>query len=305
MSHRLKLFRVFTASIVVLGALLLIDGSLVSQANAQVVFTEVDYHNDRIEIVNMGTSAEDISNWQLCSRFSYAEISTVTIDEGSTNLEPGGVIVLSGFALNDVSADLGLYHEINNFGDFANASFMEDFVQWGDSGIGRESVAATKGIWNAGDSVPVVANGHSIEFDGVGTSVGGWSDQATPNFGTFGEEAFVPSVVINEVDYRVTDRIELKNISANPVDISNWVLCSRFDYSNTIATLQCHTPRICARVGNHAFLLTKIGRTPAFTDFAVIKAATKSSEGQCFPGEIVRKECVDLISVISHFRKSG
>ena len=52
----------------------------------------------------------------------------------------------------------------------------------------QETVAVSKGIWTAGDFVPTVANGNSIEFDGVGVSAGAWFDQATPNFGAFGED---------------------------------------------------------------------------------------------------------------------
>lgn len=63
-------------------------------------------------------------------------------DGGSLNLGTGDYVVLSGFGLNDTSADLGLY----NTNSFANAAAMEDFVQYGGSGIGRESVAASKGI---------------------------------------------------------------------------------------------------------------------------------------------------------------
>ena len=228
MYSQFKSLNVFLVLIATLGTLFIIDASVVSQADAQVVLAEVDYHNDQIEIVNMGASGEDISGWWLCSRFFYRNIldPSITIVEGSTNLEAGGVIVLTGYPLNNDSADLGLY----NSSSFGSSAAMQSFVQWGGSGIGREGVAVQKGIWNAGEFVPAVPNGHSIEYDGVGASAAAWLDQANPNFGAFGEAAPSLSTVINEVDYRVNDRVEIKNFSANPIDISSWWFCSLFDY---------------------------------------------------------------------------
>ena len=177
MYNRLKSFRVFIAFIAVFGTAL----TVVSQADAQVVLTEVDYHNDLIEMVNMGASPVDIGGWQLCSRFSYREISTLTVVEGSTNLEPDGILVLSGFPLNDARADLGLYTSRS----FGSATAMQSFVEWGGSPNGRETVAVRKGIWDAGDFVPPVPNGHSIAYDGVRNSAAAWLVQETPNFGAF------------------------------------------------------------------------------------------------------------------------
>lgn len=73
--------------------LVIVTASVISQVDAQVILTEVDYHNSQIEIVNLGDSAADISSWQLCSPFSYRATSALTVVEGSTNLEAGGLIV--------------------------------------------------------------------------------------------------------------------------------------------------------------------------------------------------------------------
>ncbi|MFQ5823966.1 MAG: hypothetical protein ACE5JB_07920, partial [bacterium] len=110
---------------------------------AQVKINEVFYSTtgDQIELKNFGTSSVDVSNMWVCSRFSYAQISNLTVVSGNLNLAPDGILALSSFNLNDASADLGLYNDVDgNTGNFGIASFMEDFVQWGGSGIGRESV---------------------------------------------------------------------------------------------------------------------------------------------------------------------
>ncbi|MFQ6113390.1 MAG: FlgD immunoglobulin-like domain containing protein [bacterium] len=178
-----------------LGLLLVLIILIPTILTAQVKINEVLYStsNDQIELKNFGTSAVDVSNMWACSRFSYAQISNLTVVSGNLNIQPGGILALSGFNLNDTSADLGLYNDVGgNTANFANASFMQDFVQWGDSGIGRESVAASKGIWTAGDFVPTAAAGHSIEYDGDGNSSSDWFEQANPTIGA--ENGVVTSV---------------------------------------------------------------------------------------------------------------
>ena len=46
-------------------------------------------------------------------------------------------------------------------------------------------MAVEKGIWNAGEFVQTVEDGHSIEFDGIGNSAAAWLDQPNPHFGNF------------------------------------------------------------------------------------------------------------------------
>ena len=155
--------------------------------DAQVKINEVLYSasDDQIELKNFGTSSVDVSGWWFCSRFSYTQLSGMTIVSGSLNISPGAILALSGISLDDSSADLGLY----TIGDFASSSAMEDYVQWGSSGQARESVAVGKDIWTAGDFVSTVDSGNSIEYDGDGNSSGDWDDQPIP---TIGSEKEVP-----------------------------------------------------------------------------------------------------------------
>ncbi|MEM9001531.1 MAG: hypothetical protein AAGB24_14810, partial [Bacteroidota bacterium] len=57
------------------------------------------------------------------------------------------------------------------------------FVQWGNSGNVRESVAVAAGIWNAGGYVPNVAPGSSIAYDGEGNTSDDWAEATTPTLG--------------------------------------------------------------------------------------------------------------------------
>lgn len=170
----------------------------ISILTAQVKINEVLYNpssgGDMIELKNFGPTEVNVTNWNLCARLVYERIGDLTVESGTLAIPAGGILVLSGKTLNDSSSDLGLYHEVNTNADFASASFMEDFVQWGNSlgAGGRESVAVTKGIWNAGEFVTGVEQGHSIEYDGDGNAPGDWGDAATPTLGS--ENSNVTSV---------------------------------------------------------------------------------------------------------------
>ena len=101
-------------------------------ASAQnVVLNEIEYRiNDLVGIKNLGGSTVDISSWWLCSRFGYAQVSSLTVVSGNTNLAPGDTVVLSGFALDNMVADLGLYSS----SDFSSTAAVGDFVQWREPG---------------------------------------------------------------------------------------------------------------------------------------------------------------------------
>ncbi len=106
---------------------------------------------DQVIIKNFGPNTRDISTLRLCSKFSYTNTNIATdmnIVNGSLILAPGDSVVLDGFSLDDLSADLGLY---TPDGGFADTIAMLDFTQWGSGGNGRESVAVAKGIWGIGD----------------------------------------------------------------------------------------------------------------------------------------------------------
>lgn len=149
--------------------------SLSSQA--QVRFVQVDPTANEFTLQNFGNEAVDVSDYRLCSKFNYSPgpLSALTVLEGSLMLEAGASVELMGFGVDEAGADLGLYLASGSFGD---PNSMVDFLQWGSSGNGRESVAASKGIWTAGEFIdvapPFVYTGDGTE-DGVST----WSTQTT------------------------------------------------------------------------------------------------------------------------------
>ena len=143
---------------------------------------------DLIELKNYGTQTVDISEWWLCARFVYVQMNSDGLSiEGSTVMEPGDILTISGFDLSDASSDIGIY----STNSFASAEAMVAFVQYGGAGIGRESVAAAAGIWEAGDFIADLGEGNSAEYVGMnasGTALVASGDYVVQSQPTFGEE---------------------------------------------------------------------------------------------------------------------
>ncbi|MBT8218781.1 MAG: hypothetical protein KJP00_03100, partial [Bacteroidia bacterium] len=161
------------------GGAMVIDDSI--SLTESIVINEITYWGgDTIELWNVGHDTVDISSWWFCSRFDYGQVSSMNLESGSLMLVPGKYAVLTGFALDDASADLGLY---NSF-DFSNPEAMVDFIQYGTDGIGRESVASVKGIWTAGTFIPFVSqSGNSISYDGSGNDPSNWMEESNATYG--------------------------------------------------------------------------------------------------------------------------
>ncbi|MEL6698783.1 MAG: T9SS type A sorting domain-containing protein [Bacteroidota bacterium] len=164
--------------------LILLGFLLFHFTSAQVVINEVQYgSSSTIELKNVGSSTVDVSNWWLCYLFTYRQLSASNITvTGNTMMAPGDIVTISGSGLSlGTSSDLGIY----NSSSFGSSTAMEDFVQWGAGGQGRESVAVTKGIWTAGDFVPSVMNANStIEWNGGGDGSQFWFEITTGSLGS-------------------------------------------------------------------------------------------------------------------------
>ena len=119
---------------------------------------------------NFGGTTVDISSWWTCHLFSYAQLSSGTVNSGSLNLAPGAQVNLTiTSSMNTTASDLGIY----NTPSFGSSAAMQDFVQWGSGGNGRENVAVAKGIWDAGTfidgtvSPPYAYTGNGTTDNGV------------------------------------------------------------------------------------------------------------------------------------------
>ena len=132
--------------------------------------------NDRVEIKNIGASPIDVGTYWLCNRPLYERINSLTIECGGDDyvIAPGEVltVVLDIIGVAGQDGELGLYKSSL----FADSDEIIDYVQWGSSGHGRESVAISAGIWSVLDSVPAFNLGRSISYDGDGNLSSDWTE---------------------------------------------------------------------------------------------------------------------------------
>ena len=140
----------------------------------------VDPIQDRIDLQNFSDSPVDMSSYQICTRFRYSTLGSLTSSD--LTIGAGERIILS-WSLTDGSSDVGLYSS----GSFGSADAMVDFMQYGGGGIGRESVAVSKGIWSSGD---FVSGDPAYEYTGDGSQDGAtaWEAIAVSNEETEGPE---------------------------------------------------------------------------------------------------------------------
>ena len=128
--------------------------------------------NQIIEIWNFGSTQVDISSWRICLQFVYRTFpASLSLNPGESylvHIRADGANDDNNFftgatypALNPVSDSFGLYRPA---GAFSDPNAIIDFVQWGDRGQPRESVAVDANIWSAGDFVPAAAEGNSIQL---------------------------------------------------------------------------------------------------------------------------------------------
>jgi hypothetical protein len=158
---------------------------------AQLQFTMINHVTQEFSLTNFGTQL-DISDYQLCSEFVYANMneSSVIITEGDLLLSTGETVTAiweSPGGFTNSASDMGLYLP---FSSFTNPNNMVCFMQYGAGDQGREDVAVSAGLWV--EDTFVIGSGPYIYIgDGTQSGVEFWTNFVEPVF---------PYVVINEVD---------------------------------------------------------------------------------------------------------
>lgn len=189
-----------------------------ASGEAVIRLSQVDPALDMVVVKNFGTASKNISNYWFCARFDYNDVAT--LKTGNLILAPNEEISIP-VTLDDASSDLGFY-STNTFG---SSDALTDFMQYGDSGIGRESVADDKGVWTPGDFV-----------NGVGpyTYTGTGDENGLDNWDVAEDGEAV--IRLFEVD-PASDIVVLKNFGTASKNISTYWFCVRFNYEE-VATLQ-------------------------------------------------------------------
>jgi hypothetical protein len=171
-------------------------------AHAGLVLSEIDLVNNKVEIINTGTTTEDLTGHWFCNLWQgspvYVQIlaSQIVTAESSVStftMPPGSLITIQSTAsfITDLRGEVGLYRNGNNFGDPNN---MVDYVGWGGD-PSRDDTAALIGIWVAGTSVNVaaIAAGQTIQLK-QGEDGNGFADYELAA-STIGTNQVMPPVV--------------------------------------------------------------------------------------------------------------
>lgn len=116
--------------------------------------------NGWIEIINNTGQTVDVSNYWVCNRPAYAALSTLSIECGDLNLDPGEIVVVSGFdGLDVVDGELALY----NTNSFGSATAIVSYMEWGTTGNGRSALAVTAGLWTTGRVLSAPTSTQSLQ----------------------------------------------------------------------------------------------------------------------------------------------
>lgn len=148
--------------------------------------SKLDPSTNSVALKNFGSSTVNISGYWFCNFPAYGQVSSMT---STVMLNPGEEINIASsvnFAVAD--GEFGLY----NTNSFGSSSALEDYIQWGNAGHQRESVAVAKGIWDAGTFINVAP---PFEYTGNGSQdgVAFWSTLGVEDFEQVGNIKLYPN----------------------------------------------------------------------------------------------------------------
>ena len=194
--------------------------------------SKLDPSTNSVALKNFGSSTVDISGYWFCNFPAYGQVSSMT---STVMLNPGEEINIASsvnFAVAD--GEFGLY----NTNSFGSDTAMEDYIQWGNAGHQRESVAVAKGIWDAGTFINVAP---PFEYTGNGSQdgVAYWSTLGIEDFEQVGNITLYPNPSNSILNIHVqttgaNGTIEVYNIlgkkvisqelvsEATKIDVSGW-----------------------------------------------------------------------------------
>lgn len=157
---------------------ILILGAL--SIRSQVVINEVDLDHSYFEIKNISDSIVDVKNYYLVLSNSSMRVGSYLPFCGSFSfmLPPDGLLAFQGSVqVSWMEGEIALF----NSNQFSDPSALIHYMQWGTTGHDHEAIAQVAGVWLAGDFIPVILQGGSLEYDGDGNSSTDWIPAASPS----------------------------------------------------------------------------------------------------------------------------
>ena len=208
-----------------------------SSLSGQIEISEIS-SNGTVELINTSSNTVNVSNYWLCNRPSYTQLSNLMLECGQLNLAPGETVTVSGFGLSANGDELGVYTNSS----FGSAASLDDYVIWGNrAGSTREAVAVAAGLWTQGSRAPAIPASQSLNKNTAQSGVAAYSSGLSticPASGPTTPTGQAGPIEISEISN--TGYVELINTSGGTVDISNYYLCNRPSYAQlSTLTVEC------------------------------------------------------------------
>lgn len=129
-----------------------------------------------ITLKNWGTCGIDISNYEFSASLTEELVGNLSVVSGSLLLDPDATVTVNWPFLQSVAAasDLCLYLPNSNL---VSPLDIQDFVQWGSTGNGREDIGEGAGLWFNGDFLDGLA---PFTYIGDGSENGSQYWEVTP-----------------------------------------------------------------------------------------------------------------------------
>ena len=213
-------------------------------ASAQIVISELDLANSKVELVNVGDTDVDLTGHRWCNRFngspSYVNVVAADLDPANSTatgllVKPGEVITFTRRTadLPLAGGELGLYLPS---GSFTRRTTMLDYLNYGNSPGVRDSVADdAPAIWVLDTAIDLSTMGAGdtiqLNFGAPGNEVADYSiAPATLGTAQSLQAPGLPVVVISELDL-ATSQVELANLGTAAADLTGYRWCNRVNGS--------------------------------------------------------------------------
>lgn len=126
------------------------SSSTTADGDATFAITEVDFPDGTVTITNVGEVPGNLDGHAICQRPNYFTFGDILLNPGESYLFDAGSI---GSIAPD-NGEIALY----STADFGSADAILSYLEWGESGHGRSSVAVAAGIWPEGGFVETTTN---------------------------------------------------------------------------------------------------------------------------------------------------
>ena len=160
------------------------------------IFSDGTATGQWIELKNVGSGSVSLTNFSLCQFPNYWPFpigfvlspgTFVVVHWNQTGTNTGTDLFTGGLgaSLSPSSGEIGFYDCNGGCACFGGSACIRDYVEWGNSGHVRSSVAIGAGIWATGAFAPAMSGGMSLNLiSGSPGNLGCYYQPSSPSPGS-------------------------------------------------------------------------------------------------------------------------